>query len=65
MTHPHVQTIQATGKGPKAAQALGVVLMLLGTVSCTGGELLGAVALWIIGPVLYAVGRLWGWWSHG
>lgn len=59
-----VQTIQATAKRYKLMQALGVIVILLSVVSCTAGAPIGAAIGWVVGLVLYVLGRLLAWWNH-
>ena len=60
-----VVTTQQTGKPYKAAQAVGVVLILIGVVSCTASEFKTSVALNAVGLLLYIGGRMGAWWDHG
>jgi hypothetical protein len=60
--------IEATSKGNKLAQFLGVVLLLIGMVSCMAAppnDNTGPVLLAIGGLVLYIVGRIGAWWRNG
>lgn len=64
----HAVTTESTGKAYKALQAIGVVLIVLGVVSCsmrTAGGYGAQVWLWFIGLILYVIGRLGAWWKHG
>lgn len=71
-----VVTTQATGKAPKIMQAVGALLIIIGTVSCStvdwyvteGGRQLPPLAStwsWIVGLALFLIGRISAWWRHG
>ena len=62
-----VVTTEATGKTYKALQAIGVILILIGVVSCAAGGdgVAAAPGLFLIGVVLYLFGRVGAWWKHG
>ena len=53
-----------TSKSYKAAQLIGVLLLLIGIALMTGTELTshGALLL-VVGSVLYALGRVLAWWQ--
>lgn len=68
------QTIEATGKPWKAAQAIGGLVMIVGGSLAVAGFLeaatartaaYGLVAAVLLGAPVYAVGRLGAWWFHG
>jgi hypothetical protein len=57
--------IEQTGKDLKSAQAVGVILMVVGALAIVSGtHLLGAI-MGFAGLVVYAYGRLGAWWQHG
>lgn len=66
---PRVQTIEQTGKGYKAQQALGVVATMTGIVMMVAGEtgssanVFGAIVAGI-GLIVYLSARLGAWWNH-
>ena len=67
-----VQAIEATGKTWKIVQGLGVLVIVLGMLTCTGsanggdGSLMVAGGwLTFVGFVLLVVGRVGAWWHHG
>lgn len=68
------QTIQATGKRWKAAQAIGGLVMIVGGSFFVAGLLqavsadaaaYGLLAAALLGGPVYAAGRLGAWWFHG
>ncbi len=66
------QTIEATGKYWKLVQGLGVLVIVLGMLTCAapvnGGDGSLMVAggwLTFVGFVLFVVGRIGAWWRHG
>lgn len=63
-------TIQATGKGPKVIQLGGAVLMVVSVFGCVQGptasfNVFHGVGLFLVGLVLWLVGRIAAWWGHG
>ena len=63
-------TIEATSKRWKLLHAVGVMLIVAGVFPCAAGTTTGAggdwaVGLFLLGGVLYTVGRFGGWWHHG
>lgn len=70
---PRVQTVEATSKIWKACQALGVLGILVGVtmliigIQTSGNRGLTAIGglLFVVGFILYLVGRICGWWFNG
>jgi hypothetical protein len=52
---------QATAKAPTIVQLIGFVLIVMGVVSCIGGDVRNGVRLLMLGPLIWLVGRFWGW----
>lgn len=66
-------TIEQTGKRHKTIQLIGVLLIVIGMVSCMAGvrgdseptaAIVGA-GMAIVGLVLWFAGRIGAWWGHG
>ncbi len=64
-----VVTTEATNKAWKAVQGIGVLMIVLGLVSCMGtagsGGTGGAFALFALGAATTIVGKVGAWWSNG
>lgn len=61
-----VVTVQATGQGPKVVQLIGVLIIVLGVMSCmSDGSVVGSGYFSLLGLLVYAGGRFAGWWRHG
>lgn len=60
-----VVTTQQTGKEFKVIQAIGVVLILAGAVSCSAREAGAAAGLWVVGFAVFMFARIGAWWRHG
>lgn len=66
-------TTEATGKGWKLLQAIGVVMVCIGVVSCAGagdapgrsGTLMMSSSLILWGSIIFLIGRIGAWWRHG
>lgn len=61
-------TTQQTGKVPKAIQLAGVLIILASVVACASGNPAagaGAIFGFMVGGLLYAVGRFAAWWWYG
>ncbi len=72
MADDNVQTDELTGKGWKRVQLVGTVLLVIGAVTCGisgagGSSGATSVATWMfmLGFVLFVVGRVGGWSQHG
>jgi hypothetical protein len=64
-----VVTMQATGKLYKAMQAIGVLLSIIGVVSCIASAYStepseGGNSTLLIGVAVYLIGRIGAWWHH-
>lgn len=64
-------TTQQTGKGWKAAQLVGAVMMLAGVVSCLGVRdeaatgMIWGTPLFLVGALVWIAARIGAWWHHG
>lgn len=64
-SHPDVQTIEATGKGPKFAQLIGMLGFVYGLIYMFLSDTTTGGIIAIIGLSVYIIARITAWWLHG